>query len=222
VVQNLEAYGLDTIAIDLPGHGDDRGQLADLHGDAARVGEVLDGIDGPVVLVGHSYGGAVVTEAGVHRNVAHLVYLAAFAITEEESCSTAGVGEPATAQIDHGDRPKLEALMVFDDNGGMTLQPEGADEVFYNDCDSATAGAAIRRLDAQRLDSVMQTPRAVAWRTTPSTYVICTDDQAIHPDLQRVLALRCTDTVELPASHSPFLSMPGELTAVLIERANQY
>src|SRR4249920_292329 len=80
VVDGLCARGIDVVAVDLPGHGEDRGTLTDLHGDAARVREVLDQLEAPVVLVGHSYGGAVITEAGVHPNVHQLVYVAAFAI----------------------------------------------------------------------------------------------------------------------------------------------
>ena len=222
VVTELPARGVNVVAIDLPGHGDDAGELSDLHGDATRVHEVIDRLTGPVVLVGHSYGGAVVTEAGNHSNVEHLVYLAAFAINEDESCGSAGAGDPALAMIDHSNRPNLGALLVNDDEGVVTLQTDGAHEVFYNDCDTATAAAAIALLGPQRLESLMQSPTAVAWRHTPSTYVVCTADQAVHPDLQRLLAPRCTETVSLPASHSPFLSQPEAVADLLAERANRF
>ena len=173
VVAELQARDVDVVAFDLPGHGDDPGELTDLHGDARHVRDVIDSLTGPVVLVGHSYGGAVVTEAGAHPRVEHLVYLAAFAIDDEESCGSAGAGDPALATIDHTNRPDLGALMVIDDVGVVTLQTEGAHEVFYNDCDTATAGAAVALLGAQRLESLMQSPTAVAWRDTPSTYVVC-------------------------------------------------
>ena len=67
----------------------------------------------------------------------------------------------------------------------------------------------------------MQTPAAVAWRDTPSTYVVCTADQVVHPDLQRLLARRCTETVVMPTSHSPFLSRPELVVDLLAERANR-
>jgi hypothetical protein len=63
--------------------------------------------------------------------------------------------------------------------------------------------------------ALQQQPAAVAWRARPSTYVVCTEDFGVHPDLQRVLARRCTTTVEWPASHSPFLSMPDRLVDLL-------
>src|SRR4030088_1094188 len=85
VMPLLEQVGIPAVAGDLPGHGQDPGPLTDLHGDAKRVREVLDGIDGDVVLLGHSYGGAVITEAGVHPAVTHLVYLCAVVPDAEES-----------------------------------------------------------------------------------------------------------------------------------------
>jgi pimeloyl-ACP methyl ester carboxylesterase len=221
VVPRLRDRGLEVVAVDLPGHGDDPGPLTDLHGDAARVRAVIDELDGPVVLVGHSYGGVVVTEAGTHPAVEHLVYLAAFAINDQESCGSAGAGDPALAMIDHSNRPDLGALMVIDD-GVVTLRADGADEVFYNDCDAPTAAAAVSRLGPQRLDTLTQTPTAVAWQETASTYVVCTADQAVHPDLQRLLAARCTETAALPTSHSPFLSRPDLVAGLLAERANRF
>ena len=87
--ERLRSAGASVIAIDLPGHGDDPGPLGDLHADSARLSEVLDDLDSPVLLVGHSYGGAVITEGGVHASVRRLVYLCALAIDGHETCSTA-------------------------------------------------------------------------------------------------------------------------------------
>jgi pimeloyl-ACP methyl ester carboxylesterase len=223
VAENLRAYGVDTIAIDLPGHGADTRALGDLHDDAAHVATVLGSIDGPAVLVGHSYGGAVVTEAGVRPNVAHLVYVAAFALTDEESCSTAGTSDPAAvAMIDHSGRSDVGALMIVDDEGVVALDREGVAQVFFNDCDDWWTQWAVDRLDRQRLESLMQSPDAVAWRERPSTYVLCTHDNAVHPDLQRLMAARCSEQLELPASHSPFLSWPDRLADHLHELAGRY
>src|SRR5258708_3580260 len=82
------------IAVDLPGHGADEGPFTDLHGDAARVLAVLNEIEGGVVLLGHSYGGAVITEAGVHPAVTHLVYLCALLPADGASCTAAAVNHP--------------------------------------------------------------------------------------------------------------------------------
>src|SRR5207302_1944698 len=86
VMPLLRDAGVDTTAVDLPSRSD---PLGDLHGDAAHVRSVLDASAGEVVLVGHSYGGAVITGAGTHDAVAHLVYLCAFALDKGESCMAA-------------------------------------------------------------------------------------------------------------------------------------
>ena len=207
VVPLLRDAGVNVIAVDLPGHGDDPGPFTDLHGDAARVRSVLDAQDGPVVLLGHSYGGAVVTEAGDHPAVAHLVYLCALALDEGEACSTVWVTDEegtgiAGALVDRGD-------------GTATLAPEGAARSLYNDCDDSTVAWALARLGPQPLQNMAEVPAAVAWRGRPSTYVVCTADCAVPPTLQRALAKRCTTSVEWPTSHSPFLSRP-ELVADLL------
>src|SRR5438874_2230227 len=93
VLPLLDAAGVPAVAIDLPGHGADPGPVTDLHGDADRVRSVLDGIDGDVVLLGHSYGGAVITDAGTHPSVRHLVYLCALALDAGESGNRAAVDE---------------------------------------------------------------------------------------------------------------------------------
>src|SRR5512143_3574163 len=85
VVARLRSEGIDTIALDLPGRGTNVEPLGDLHADSAAVCAGLDRVDAPVVLVAHSYGGAVVTEAGVHPAVDHLVYLAAFNLEAGET-----------------------------------------------------------------------------------------------------------------------------------------
>src|SRR5215468_763472 len=122
----LAAAGVTALAVDLPGHGDDPGPLGDLHGDAAHVRAVLDALDGPVVLAGHAYGGAVITEAGSHRAVSHLVYLAAFALDDGESCNNAARQEAAAEGISHTGRPDLAAGYVAGPDGIATLAPDVA------------------------------------------------------------------------------------------------
>jgi pimeloyl-ACP methyl ester carboxylesterase len=221
VVDGLRAAGVPATAVDLPGHGADPGPFGDLHGDAHRARAVLDGIEGPAVLVGHSYGGAVITEAGDHPAVAHLVYLAALPLDAGETCGSAAVSEASAADIDHTGRPSLGAGFVPEPDGTVTLEPSIAATAFYNDCDQATVSWALARLGPQPLSTMQQAPTAIAWRGRPSTYVVCTDDLAIHPDLQRVLAKRCTTTVEWETSHSPFLSRPDLVTDLLSSVARQ-
>lgn len=211
----LRDAGVEAVAVDLPGHGDDTGPLGDLHGDAARVRAELDRSEDDTVLVGHSYGGAVITEAGDHPAVGHLVYLCALAIDAGETCARAAVDEAAKAGISHEGRPNLADALIIDGDQLARLDPDLAAACLYNDCDDETTRSAVKRLGAQPLITIQQEPAAVAWRSRPSTYVVCRDDLGIHPDLQRVLAKRCTSSVEWPTGHSPFFSRP-ELVADLL------
>jgi pimeloyl-ACP methyl ester carboxylesterase len=219
VVGALEERGVRAVAIDLPGHGDDDGSLTDLHGGAVRVREVLDGFDEPVVLVGHSYGGIVITEAGGHRAVTELVYIAAFNLDSGESAMSAAVAESEAGTIDHSGRPDVLAHIHGHEDGTSTIDPEGARVLFYNDCTPEVAARASSMLGRQPMETLSQAPRAVAWRSKPSTYAVCTIDNIVHPDLQRVLARRADSVVEWPTGHSPFLSRPDLVAELLIRRA---
>jgi pimeloyl-ACP methyl ester carboxylesterase len=219
VVDRLSARGVATVAVDLPGRGADPGLLTDLHGDAAHVRRVLDGLGAPVVLVGHSYGGAVITEAGDHAAVEHLVYLCAFALAENETCVSAAATEAAAAAISHAGRPDLSAGIIRTDPGMVSLEPSVAAACLYNACDPDTANWALDRLGPQPIVTLRQAPTTVAWRVKPSTYVVCANDQTIHPDLQRIMAQRCTGYTEWDSDHSPFLSQPDRLAALLIDLA---
>jgi pimeloyl-ACP methyl ester carboxylesterase len=203
------------VAADLPGHGADAGPLGDLHADSTRIRDVLDTLEPPIVLVGHSYGGAVITQAGDHPGVAHLVYLCALALDANETCGSAASAETAAAGISHEGRPNLGAGFVIDGRGAVTLDPSVAAACLYNECDPETVNWALAQLGPQPLVSLQQTPAAVAWRAKPSTYVVCANDLAIHPDLQRVLAKRCSNSIEWNSDHSPFLSQPDRVAELL-------
>jgi len=211
VVAQLTASGVSVIAPDLPGHGDDPGPFTDLHGDAARVTAILDELS-EVVLLGHSYGGAVITEAGAHRAVRHLVYLAALALDDGETCSAAAVAE--STLISHEGRPDLGESMQLHD--GISTLLTSAATCLYQDCSPADVAWAMPQLGPQPMLNLSQQPKAVAWRTKPSTYVVCSQDQTIHPELQRILARRCTTSQEWATGHSPFLSRPELVRALLL------
>lgn len=217
VLRLLVDSGIEVVAIDLPGHGDDVDALGDLAKDAARVHRELDRSEGGVILVGHSYGGAVITQAGAHPAVEQLVFLAAFPLKEGETCATSAADEPDIGRISHTGRPNLGSGFVDGPDGTISLDPRVAAQCLYNDCDEDTTAWALNRLGPQALVTLQQAPTEISWRTKASTYVVCTHDMAVHPDLQRVLARRCGTVVEWATDHSPFLSRPDLVTRLVFD-----
>jgi pimeloyl-ACP methyl ester carboxylesterase len=213
VVDRLRTAGIPVLAIDLPGHGDDPRPVTDLHGHGDAVRTALDEVDGPVLLVGHSLGGAAITDAGTHPSVRHLVYVTAFCLDAHESVMVndleGGVGSAG------------EQAMRLEADGTITIDPELAVEAFYADCDPAEVPAFVARLGPEHTACFAQSPRTVAWRERPSTFVLCTDDRSLLPALQRNLAARCGEVVEMAASHSPFASRPDEVAARLVDLARR-
>lgn len=192
------------VAIDLPSNHVDGAGFAD---DVNAVRDALDGMT-DVVLCGHSYGGAVISEAGAHDNVAHLVYLCAFALDVGETVVTnASADDPVAAAAPP---PALNAAMRFEGDD-LLVDPAGAHQAFYLDCPTSP----VDRLVPHPARAFGVQAAAAAWRDKPSTYVVCAQDQAIHPDVQRFFAARCTSTVELEASHSPMLSVPDRVVQIL-------
>ncbi len=211
VQRRLDDRGIRSVAVDLPstepGSG---GTLPGLAEDAAAVRATIDRLDGPVVLVGHSYGGMVISEAGRHPAVTSLVYLAAFCTTEDESVLTIAAVDP----------PPLIAFAIrYPGDGTMEIDRALAREVFYADVDDELATRSVEQLvpsTAAVFDTTIERP---AWRDTRSLYVVCTQDQAIPVFREQEMAARCTDTIELDSSHSPFLSMPDTTADLLEEEA---
>ena len=199
VIQGLRDADVPVVAVDLPGQGDDPGPILDLHGDAQRVRDVLATVDGPVVLAAHSYGGAVVTEAGTGRMSSGWCSSLPFPSTEDETAGTAGAGDPRLASLDHSGRPVLrEGFRVSEDGTTVRVEPEHGKLCFCSDCSPQDQAWAAARLGDQSFTALGQSPTAVAWRQIPSYYVVCANDLAIHPGLQRILAERCTESVEWP------------------------
>jgi len=187
--------------------------LTDLHGDARCVVETLEvlrrrGIDDPV-LVGHSYGGAVISQAAVfHPDVAHLVYVAAFALNDGESVMSALVSFPPAPV-------GLQAAMVGRDDGTSVLDPVLAKPALYGNCDPVTTEAALARLSPQPSATMTQATQGSPRDTISSTFVVCDRDDAVHPTHQKLMAERCTSTIVLDTDHSPFLSMVVETADIL-------
>jgi pimeloyl-ACP methyl ester carboxylesterase len=201
----LGRQGVRVATIDLPSCGSDPSRLADLEGDAAAVGALLDRIGGPALVVAHSYGGAPVTVvAADHGEVQKITYLCAFMLDVGESCDAIVGGTPPE-------------WCQFRDDATFIIDPNAAAEVLYGDCDTRVQRRAITRLVPQLAVTSTQTLSSAAWHTVPSTYVVCTLDRALPPSTQRRLAERAGDTIELPTSHSPFFSRPEWLADVIIQ-----
>ena len=200
VLPLLSEQGIDAIAVDLPSCSP--GARTGLTEDEAAVRDVLDRANGEVVLCGHSYGGMVVTGAAAgHVRVRRLLYLCAFMPGEGQSLLGLFDGAvPSFWRI----RDDLTVKPELDDaaRAASDLSPE--DQLLL----------ASRRVP-QSLTAYTQPPSGVAWRTIPSTYAICTNDTSIPVTLQRSLATRATDVVELPTGHQPMLTRP-ELVADLL------
>jgi pimeloyl-ACP methyl ester carboxylesterase len=215
VVEGLAERGVDAVALDLPGHGASRQPLGDLHGDAAVVSRALEALEGSDVIVcGHSYGGAVISEgAAGHPNVRHLVYLAALMLDVGESCSQSIPDPPDGVAVQESE---LGPAMQFSDDGtSVTVDPVIGRDAFYADCSDADIDWAISRLGPHPAIALQQPVPVAAWRDVPSTYVVCSDDRAIPPWIQRVFAERATNSVVWPTSHSPFLSQPDLVVDLL-------
>ncbi|SES49616.1 Pimeloyl-ACP methyl ester carboxylesterase [Streptomyces sp. yr375] len=202
-----ELPDIDVRTVALPSSGDDTaasGVLGDLRDDAAVVAEAVAAIDGPVVVVAHSYGGVPVTEAlGSVGDVRRLVYLCAFQLDVGDSLLSSVGGTPP---------PWWE---VREREGHIVaLEPE---RVFYGDVDPELVEQAVAQVGVQSLASFSQPLTRAAWHTLPSTYVVCEADCAIPPFAQEAMSNRAQEVRRLDASHSPFLSRPAELAALLRE-----
>jgi len=219
VVGLLDKANVPFVAVDLPGRGQSLRGYTDLCGDTNFVNEVLEKVDGDIILLGHSYGGAVITKAGYHPRVKHLVYLAAFALERSETCTSVTV-EHSRPRLDEG-RPNLASGTVHHSGGLLGINQSTLRDCLYNDCDEETVTWASKRIGLQPIVSLNQAPAQAAWRERPSTYVVCTRDMAVHPDLQVKFADRCSNQIELDASHSPFASMPERVSDILLALARR-
>ncbi len=202
VTPYLDAANIDWVAPDLP-------SVASAHTGANQtednlaVREALDDLPGSeeAILLGHSRGGTVITEAGTHDRVGHLVYLTAFLGLENED----------TTPYRSDD---LNKCLEIQDDGTVTVKPELGKAVFYNEHDEQDFSWASRQLRPQSLKP-FEDRSELAWQTKPSTYVVCRYDNALLVAGQRKMAARATQSIEWDTDHSPFVYRP-ELVATLL------
>src|SRR5271167_4568061 len=204
VIARLQAKGLNTTSVQNP--------LTTLPEAVASAQRVLERQDGPTVLVGHSFSGMIVTEAGVHPNVSALVYVAARA---------PDAGEDYTALAKTYPTPPATAGIVFDGDEGRL-----SEEAFLRDFagDLPEAKAKVLYAVQQPFNKALLAGRTTqaAWRSKPSFYAVSTEDRTINPDLERFMAKRMgATTIEVKASHLSLISHPEEITRLILEAAGQ-
>jgi pimeloyl-ACP methyl ester carboxylesterase len=196
VIERLQADGYHVTAPQFP--------LTSLADDVARLRHVLALQDGPTVIVGHSYGGQVMTALGTDApNVVGLVYIAAFVLEEGESLGGLLAQGPPTPALAH---------QFIDDEGFVWLTEDDFVDHFAGDVDPVKAKmlyAVQQPLAASAFDDVMTVP---AWKLVPSWYLVAQDDQALPPDAQRMFANRMgATTVEVPSGHLAMVSHPADV-----------
>jgi pimeloyl-ACP methyl ester carboxylesterase len=197
VVADLRRLDVTVTAVELP--------LAGLAADAATARSAIDAAGPRSVVVGHSYGGAVISEAAAGlQSVARLIYLAAFLTEPDEDMVALMAGSKLT-----------HSLLV--DGFSTTVDPMVAAEVFYGDSDPDTAAAMVARLRPMAIAAPASSSSEPAWRTIPSTYVICTNDQALPVSAQRKMATRAEFVVEWPTDHSPFVTRPTSVAELIAQ-----
>jgi pimeloyl-ACP methyl ester carboxylesterase len=200
VLPLLKEAGHDPVAVDLPSAGG-TGSVAD---DAAVVRAAVEQSSEPTVVVAHSYGGIPTTVATAgSAEVQHLVYVCAFMLDQDESLLGA---------LDHVVPPWIGV----DEPAGVSrvLDPMAA---FYLDVDPEQAESAVARLRTQTLASFADPITAAGWHDIDSTYILCTEDRAIPYAAQQAMSARAGTVRTMESSHSPFLSQPRELVALLDE-----
>jgi pimeloyl-ACP methyl ester carboxylesterase len=220
IVPRLEAAGHRAIAVDLPGNGHDETPpgVVDVHLYARYIASIIDGITGPVVLVGHSMGGTAVAQACELRpeRVALAIFLAAFLLPDGMSVMTF-----YEQYLELWMRGATTLVTRSADGLLSSIDPASAVEVFYHQADPAVAGAAARRLTPQpeggRRSKLSLSSQCFG--QVRRVYIEATRDRSVHLPLQRRMQelTPCREVFSLDTDHAPQLSAPAALTALLLE-----
>lgn len=213
VIERLDVAGIGSLALELPtiGEGPATRLFAD---DVATVRAALDGLGTPVVLVGHSYGGAVITDAasGPHRSVRELIYVAGAAPGSGESMATATAAAGERAGVEPGGpgpAPREDGLMAY--------PPEVARQALFNDVDDALARQALDQMRPQSFNGVDAPIEIAAWTQLPSVYVRGEQDLVPRAVGDDFLA-SCAAVIDVPTGHCPHWSDPDRIAEIIAAR----
>ncbi len=215
VVAGLEARGVPVVNVERRRMHEASGALRGVTDSAeneAIVRTALDEVDGPVVLLGHSFGGVPITTAPLgNDNVKHLVYLTAIMPDTEGSIP------------DNFVNPELATAVQPGEDGSTTVQADKIRYAFYHLCSDEDYEHALTQLVRDDAPIPLDDPpRDTAWNKITTTYVVCTEDQALLAEGQRTLARRADRVVEWSTDHSPFLSAPHLMVDLLDDLAREY
>ena len=203
VVPLLLAKGYNVVAVHNP--------LSSLKDDVATVKRVIHAQPGDVLLVGHSYGGLVITEAGTEDQVKGLVYVAAFGLEANESINGLGKGQPP---------PPWSKELKVDEGGFSYLTSDGVAENFCQDLKPAEQKLVAAKQGWTSVKVFDAQPSVVAWKTKPSWYIRAAQDRMIPPAAEEMMGKRMkAKLTSLDASHVAMLSKPKEVAAVILEAA---
>jgi pimeloyl-ACP methyl ester carboxylesterase len=201
----VDAAGIATAVVHLP--------LTTLDADAAAVTAALEQESGPVLLVGHSYGGAVITQAGAAANVAGLVFINAFVPDVDESALGLTALVPPS---------RMSSELRPDEQGFLSLTRDGVFEGFAQDC-STEEKEALYAQQRPTSGAALSTPvSTAAWRSKPSWYLLATEDQAIPLPLQQIFVTKlgaATMTASTPAGHCSMVSQPRAVADLVLQAA---
>jgi pimeloyl-ACP methyl ester carboxylesterase len=202
VIARLQAAGLNATSVQNP--------LTTLSEAVAAAQRVLARQDGPTVLVGHSFSGMIVTEAGMHPKVSALVYVAARAPDADEDYGALAKKYPT---------PPASAGIIFDGDEGR-LSEEAFLRDFAGDLPEAKAKVLYAVQEPFQKTLLAGRTTQAAWRSKPSFYAVSTEDRTINPDLERFMAKRMgAKTIEVKASHLSLISRPDVITDLILEAA---
>lgn len=204
VVPLLQAKGLNVVCVQNP--------LTSIAEDVAATNRMINAQDGPVILAGHSYGGAIITEAGNNPKVAGLVYVAAFAPDEGETL--AGLAQP------YGPTPLFGKIQPIE-GGFLLLTPQGVIEDFAQDLSTEEKQTMVATQAATQGAILGTTIGKAAWHSKPSWFVIASNDRAISPEQEAKTAERMgAKTITLATSHVAMLAKPKEVANFIAEAAS--
>ena len=205
----LADRGIGTAVVPLPSCGEAGQTLGDLYDDVDACRQAIAETGGPVVLCGHSYGGMIITEAGVDDRVTQLLYVTSVMPDAGQSQADLIGSEPAP-------------WLAPGEDGTIGVDPDMIREFFLQDCDEDTTEQALARLTRQSGTPFTQPPRQIGWQQKPATYFVCTKDLATPAEVQRRRVRPGARLVQFAAGHHPFLSRPdafAQTIAAEIDRA---